>query len=102
MKKILVMCAALLMSAGAVMADNKPAEKKTVTTVFCTDIDCEHCKAKIMNNIPVLGKGIEDVTVDVPTKKVTVTYDPSKNSDESLVKAFAKIKVKAEAEKAQK
>lgn len=101
MKKILVICAALLMGTSAVMADNKP-EKKTVTTVFCTDIDCDHCKAKIMNNISVLGKGIEDVIVDVPTKKVTVIYDPSKNSDESLVKAFAKIKVKAEAEKEQK
>ena len=34
MKKILVMCAVLLMGAGAAMADNKTADKKTVTTVF--------------------------------------------------------------------
>ena len=100
MKKILVICAALLMGTSAVMADNKP-EKKTVTTVFCTDIDCDHCKAKVMNTIP-FEKGIKDVQVDVPTKKITVTYDPSKNSDDGLVRAFAKIKVKAEAEKEQK
>ena len=101
MKKILVMCAVLLMGAGAAMADNKTADKKTVTTVFCTDIDCDHCKAKVLNTIP-FEKGIKDVQVDVPTKKITVTYDPSKNSGEGLVKAFAKIKVKAEAEKAEK
>ena len=100
MKKILVICVALLMGTSAVMADNKP-EKKTVTTVFCTDIDCDHCKAKVMNTIP-FEKGIKDVQVDVPTKKITVTYDPSKNSDDGLVRAFAKIKVKAEAEKEQK
>ena len=100
MKKILVICAVLLMGTSAVMADNKP-EKKTVTTVFCTDIDCDHCKAKVMNTIP-FEKGIKDVQVDVPTKKITVTYDPSKNSDDGLVRAFAKIKVKAEAEKEQK
>ena len=100
MKKILVICAALLMGTSAVLADNKP-EKKTVTTVFCTDIDCDHCKAKVMNTIP-FEKGIKDVQVDVPTKKITVTYDPSKNSDDGLVRAFAKIKVKAEAEKEQK
>ena len=98
MKKLLFLCFALLMGAGIVMADNK-VESKTVTTVFCTDIDCDHCKAKVMNNIPVLGKGVKEVLVDVPTKKITVTYDPSKNSDENLVKAFAKIKVKAEVEK---
>ncbi|MCH5330347.1 MAG: cation transporter [Alistipes sp.] len=98
MKKILVLCAALLMVTGAAFADEKPrAEKKTVTTVFCTDIDCDHCKAKVMNTIP-FEKGIKEVEVDVPTKKITVTYDPSKNSDESLIKAFAKIKVKAEKE----
>ena len=101
MKKLMVICAAVLMGTGIATADNKPADKKTVTTVFCTDIDCDHCKAKVMNTIP-FEKGIKDVQVDVPTKKITVTYDPSKNSDEGLVKAFAKIKVKAEAEKEQK
>lgn len=99
MKKIMLVCAALLMTAGIVMAENKPVVQKTVKTVFCTDIDCDHCKAKVLNNIPVLGKGVKDVQVDVPSKKITVVYDPSKNSDENLVKAFAKIKVKAEPEK---
>ena len=49
-----------------------------------------------MNNVPALGKGIKDVQIDVPTKEVTVIYDASKNSDENIVKGFAKLKVKAE------
>ena len=98
MKKILVICAAMLMGIGVCSADNKPkSEKKVVTTVFCTDIDCEHCKQKVLNTIP-FEKGIKEVEVDVPTKKITVTYDPSKNSDEGLVSAFAKIRIKAKPE----
>ena len=97
MKKILVICAALLMGAGVCMADNNKgkAEKKVVTTVFCTDIDCEHCKQKVLNTIP-FEKGIKEVEVDVSTKRITVSYDAAKNSDEGLISAFAKIKVKAE------
>ncbi len=100
MKKLAMLCLALLMGAGATMAAKPAAEKKTVTTVFVTDIDCDHCVKKIMNNVPSLGKGIKDVEVDLPTKEVTVTYDASKNNDENIIKGFASIKVKAEPKKA--
>lgn len=101
MKKIAILCLAVLMSAGVCTAA-KPASKqqKTVTTVFVTDIDCEHCVKKIMNNVPSLGKGVKDVQVDLPKKEVTVTYDATKNSDENIVKGFATLKVKAEPKKA--
>ncbi len=95
-----MLCLALLMGAGVTMAAKPAAEKKTVTTVFVTDIDCDHCVKKIMNNVPSLGKGIKDVEVDLPTKEVTVTYDASKNNDENIIKGFASIKVKAEPKKA--
>ena len=90
MKKILMLCLALVMGVG-MCAAQKAADKKTVTTVFTTDIDCEHCVKKIMNNVPSLGKGV---------KEVTVVYDSTKNSDENIVKGFASIKVKAEPKKA--
>lgn len=96
MKKILILCLALVMGAGITVAAEKPATKKNVTTVFVTDIDCEHCVQKIMNNVPSLGKGIKDVQVDLAKKEVTVVYDASKNSDENIVKGFATLKVKAE------
>lgn len=100
MKKILMLCLALVMGAGMCVAQ-KPAQKKTVTTVFTTDIDCEHCVKKIMNNVPSLGKGVKDVQVDLPSKEVTVIYDGTKNNDENIVKGFASLKVKAEAKKAE-
>ena len=99
MKKILMLCLALVMGVG-MCAAQKAADKKTVTTVFTTDIDCEHCVKKIMNNVPSLGKGVKDVKVDLPKKEVTVVYDSTKNSDENIVKGFASIKVKAEPKKA--
>ena len=100
MKKILMICLALVMGLGMCVAAGKPAQKKEVTTVFVTDIDCEHCVKKIMNNVPVLGKGVKDVKVDLPKKEVTVVYDGSKNNDETIVKGFASLKVKAEPKKA--
>lgn len=97
MKKIVMFCLAALVGAGACYAARPAAKKKSTTTVFATDIDCEHCVSKIMNNVPSLGKGVEDVEVDVATKRVTVTYDPSKNSDERIVEGLSTLKVKAEA-----
>lgn len=100
MKKLVLFCLVLAMGVGVCAAAGKPAAKKIVTTVFVTDIDCDHCVKKIMNNVPSLGKGIKDVKVDLPKKEVTVIYDASKNNDENIVKGFATIKVKAEPKKA--
>ena len=101
MKKIAMLCLMLAMGMGMTMAA-KPAAGKKTTTVFCTDIHCDHCAKKIMDNVPSLGKGIEDVQIDVATKEVTVIYDAAKNSDENIVKGFASIKVKATPKKAAK
>lgn len=100
MKKLVICALAVLLSASVAFAA-KPAdkEKKTVKTVFVTDIDCDHCVQKIMNNVPSLGKGVKDVQVDLAKKEVTVVYDAAKNSDENIVKGFASIKVKAEPKK---
>lgn len=96
MKKLATLCLALTISAGMATAAKPAAEKKTVTTVFTTDIDCDHCAQKIMNNIPSLGKGIKDVEVDVAAKEVRVSYDAAKNTDENIVKGLATLKVKAQ------
>ncbi len=98
MKKLIIICLALVMGAGICMAQNREAKKTNnlVTTVFQTDIDCEHCVKKIENNVPSLGKGIKDVKIDLKSKQVTVVYDAAKNSDEKIVKGFASLRVKAE------
>lgn len=75
------------------MAQKKQVDLKT--TVFQTDVDCENCAKKVDNSIPY-QKGVKEVKVDVSTQTVTVTYDTSKTNDETLVKAFKKVKVNAE------
>ena len=40
------------------------------------DISCGHCQATITKALSPLP-GVQSVDVDVPTKKVTVEYDPS-------------------------
>ena len=101
MKKIILMCLVALFSVGIANAQEpKKGDKKRVTVEFVTDIDCAGCAKKVTNTIPN-EKGVKDVQVDVPTKTVTVTYDPAKTNNEKLVKAFAKIKIKAEAKVAE-
>ena len=97
MKKILVLCLALFVCVGVAMAQ-KPASKgqKTVkTTVFVTNLDCPSCAKKVENNIPVLGKGIKDYSIDLSKREVTVVYDATKNSDEQIIEGFRKLKVEA-------
>ena len=97
MKKIVLMCLVALFGIGIANAQEpKNAVKKSVTVEFETDIDCAGCAKKVTNTIPY-EKGVKDVQVDVATKTVTVTYDPAKTNNETLVKAFSKIKIKAEA-----
>ena len=95
MKKIILVLFVALFSIAVVDAQ-QPKAKQSTTTTFVTDIDCAGCAKKVTNTIPY-EKGVKDVQVDVPSKTVTVTFDPTKTNNETLVKAFAKIKIKAEA-----
>ena len=95
MKRILIICFALILGIGISEAQ-ETGQKKVVTTVFKTDIVCENCVKKIMNNVPSLGKGIKDVQVDLAKKKVTVVYDVRKNNDKNIIKCFSSLKIKAE------
>ena len=100
MKKLIICVVAALAFAGLSSAEAKePQKKNDVTVVFDTDVDCPHCAKKILDNAALLGKGVKDVKVDVPTKKVTVTFDESKTSVDDIVKGMAKLRVKAQPEK---
>ncbi|MFI3277713.1 MAG: heavy-metal-associated domain-containing protein [Rikenellaceae bacterium] len=93
MKKIITLCASILM---ALTVSTTVAKEKSniTTTTFSSDIDCPSCTKKIMNVIP-FEKGVKDVKIDLPKKEITVKYDNNKNSDESLTKSFEKLKIKA-------
>lgn len=95
MKKIILVCLVALFTVGAVSAQKpQKGEKKTVTVEFMTSLDCEGCAKKINDTLPY-EKGVRDVKIDVPTKVVTVTYDPTKTNNEAIIKAFAKVKIEA-------
>ena len=93
MKKILMICLALVMGLGMCAAAGKPAQKKEVTTVFVTDIDCEHCVKKIMNNVPSLGKGITAASLGMLLKAkglkvVSQKLDPYINIDPGTMSPY--------------
>jgi copper chaperone CopZ len=99
MKKFISLCIVALFAIGITSAQEpQKGGKKSVTTTFQTTIDCQGCAKKVNNTIPY-ERGVKDVVVDLETKTVTVTYDPTKTNDEALVKAFAKIKIEAEPKK---
>ncbi|MBR5491568.1 MAG: cation transporter [Alistipes sp.] len=99
MKKIIMLCLLAVMGFGVADAvAQKKGDAALKTTVFLTDVDCETCAKKIDNSLP-FQKGVKEVKVDVPTRKVTVTFDTTKTNEEALIKAFKKIKINAEVKK---
>ena len=83
-----------ILSIGASAVERNDSKKKITKITFVSDIHCQSCANKIMNNVAVLGRGIKDVVVDVPTKDIVVVFDESKNSIENIVDGFAELKVK--------
>lgn len=45
-------------------------------TLTAPDISCDHCKRAVEGEISTLA-GVQSVSVDVPSKQITVTYDPA-------------------------
>ena len=48
----------------------------TTTVLNVPDISCGHCQATITNALSPLP-GVDSVDIHIPTKKVTVQYDPA-------------------------
>jgi copper chaperone len=46
------------------------------TVLNVPDISCEHCQRTITEALQPVG-GVQGVDVDIPSKRVTVQYDPS-------------------------
>jgi copper chaperone CopZ len=66
-----------------------------VQVVFATSIHCANCGKKVQENIS-FEKGVKDLKVDVPTKLVTVTFNPAKTDTVKLKKALNKLGYTAE------
>jgi copper chaperone CopZ len=49
----------------------------TQTVLSVPEISCEHCARTVTNTLSPL-EGVERVAVDIPAKRVTVDYDPTR------------------------
>ena len=63
------------------MSAHGPTTKEEILTMATSvlnvpNISCGHCQATITNALSPLA-GVASVSVDIPTKKVTVQYDPA-------------------------
>jgi copper chaperone len=48
------------------------------------DISCDHCKATIEREVSTI-QGVQRAQVDVPSRRVEVTFDPMHTSREAIV-----------------
>lgn len=90
MKKFQNIIAVILLFALPFAVNGQQKEKKTETVKYRTSIDCQECVDNIMTNLPQ-EKGIRDVTCDLKTKEVSVTYQKEKNNPEEIRKSIEKL-----------
>ena len=90
MKTIKRLFISFLIIAVPVIVTAQDKNKKIETVTFKTSIDCENCVNKIMTNLP-FEKGIKDVTCDLETKEVAVTYQKAKNDPDKIQRAIEKL-----------
>ncbi len=55
----------------------------TETTLTVPNISCEHCERSVVSALSP-ADGVQQVTVDIPTKTVKVVYDPARVKIEDL------------------
>jgi copper chaperone len=58
------------------------------TQLLVPDMSCDHCVRTITNALSPLP-GVASVNVNLPTKRVDVTYDPSQVSPAEMANALA-------------
>ena len=55
----------------------------TTTVLNVPDVSCEHCEKTIVGALSPVA-GITSVKVDIPTKQVTVEFDPDQVSVDQM------------------
>ncbi|MEI8007423.1 MAG: heavy metal-associated domain-containing protein, partial [Bacteroidota bacterium] len=81
----MVLFALILVSAAAFSQD-----KKAETIKIKTSAVCDMCKDRIEKSL-AFEKGVKTAVLDVDTKIVTITYNPTKTTPDDLRKAISKL-----------
>ena len=83
-KAFIYICALALV---CVFVSAKPERRRVV---YSSDLDCENCEKKVMENI-AFEKGVKDVRVDLDRKTVAVVFDEAKTDTLKLANALRKL-----------
>lgn len=81
----------LLSAATAAQAQTAPAKKAAGAEMvqFKTSAVCDMCKARLEKSL-AYEKGVQAANLDVPSKVLTVTYNPAKTTPAALRTAVLK------------
>ena len=85
MKKSILLCVLMLMTAVGMAKDIK-----TLRVTTTPQMHCENCEKKIKGNMR-FEKGVKKIDTSIPEQTVTIEYDAEKTSSEQLIKAFGKF-----------
>lgn len=89
-KRWMATCVVALLSVTAVLA------KDIRVVVFkVSQMHCEKCEKKVKDNMR-FEKGLKDISTEVKTKMVTITYDAEKTNVKKLQAGFNKFGYEAE------
>jgi copper ion binding protein len=58
--------------------------------LFVPDISCDHCKSSIEGAVAALA-GVESVTVDIPTRRVELSFDDAEVTLEKIIDVMESI-----------
>ena len=88
-RMVIMLMFSLMLNSLIVEAQNKKVNySKTVT--FEVSMTCENCKRTIEKNI-AYEKGMKDMKVDLPQKRVTLTFDTRKTNENQIIEALGKL-----------
>lgn len=78
------------MATAAVCLSAFAKDIQTLVVTTNPQMHCDACESKIKHNMR-FEKGVKNIVTDIPTQKVTITYDADRNTPENLMKAFEKF-----------
>jgi copper chaperone CopZ len=93
---VLLMAMVTLVSMSAMAQDKKAdKKKKTEEVTFVTSMFCINCQTKIERHLS-WEKGVKDIKTNLDKKTVTIKYDPSKTTEETLKKVISDLEYTCE------
>ena len=95
--KTIVILLSLMLAAPVYAGTTLPSEtaavapKKDIRTVtFKSSMHCENCVKKLTDNL-AYAKGVKDLKISLEQNTITVTYDATKTSEETLAGLIKKL-----------